>query len=307
MQKVLSEFVGLRQFLEEKQGFLLAQLGYLETEIKKRRGEDAASSSEEIFRLDTLIGEMERQCQQPGSRFLQDVENTLSRSKKRRLQQTVYNSPELEETLRAFSRQTAALQETLQKFQESLPLTLRKAKRSAPTSYRTAKVTLDPDTANPQLVLSEYRKRVRKGDTEQDLPDNPERFDHYHCVLGHKGFTSGRHFWEVEVGDGRGWGVGVARESVRRKGKISLSPEGGIWAVVLWAGQYQALTFPMTPLSLNHALRRIRVCLDWAGGRVTFLDADTEVPIFIFPSASFSGQRIRPWFLVGTGSLRLCP
>uniref|UniRef100_A0A8D0L503 B30.2/SPRY domain-containing protein n=1 Tax=Sphenodon punctatus TaxID=8508 RepID=A0A8D0L503_SPHPU len=160
-----------------------------------------------------------------------NVELFHSRYEKRQLQQPVDNPPELEETLGAFFLQTAALQETLQNFKESLPSALEKAKKSAPTSYGTATLTLDPDTAHPWLVLSEGRKRVRWGDTEQDLPDNPERFDHYACVLGCKGFNWGKHCWEVEVGEGQRWAVGVARESVRRKGGISRSPEGGIWAV----------------------------------------------------------------------------
>ncbi|CAM5158598.1 unnamed protein product, partial [Eretmochelys imbricata] len=45
-------------------------------------------------------------------------------------------------------------------------------------------VTLDPDTAQSQLVLSEDGKSVRWGDTWQNLPDNPERFDSRACVLG---------------------------------------------------------------------------------------------------------------------------
>uniref|UniRef100_A0A8D0GY56 Zinc finger protein RFP-like n=1 Tax=Sphenodon punctatus TaxID=8508 RepID=A0A8D0GY56_SPHPU len=113
-QKVLSEFERLHQFLEKQQRLLLAQLGVLETEIGKR--EDVTRCSEKISCLNTLIREMEGRCQQPAGQFLQDVESTLSRYKQRPLQQPVDNSPELEETLGAFSLKTAALQETLQKF-----------------------------------------------------------------------------------------------------------------------------------------------------------------------------------------------
>ncbi|KAH1182829.1 hypothetical protein KIL84_004321, partial [Mauremys mutica] len=59
-------------------------------------------------------------------------------------------------------------------------------------------VTLDPGTAQPNLILSEDRKRVRHGDTRQDLPDNSERFDPCPSVLGAKRFTGGRRYWEVE-------------------------------------------------------------------------------------------------------------
>uniref|UniRef100_A0A8C0IRC8 B30.2/SPRY domain-containing protein n=1 Tax=Chelonoidis abingdonii TaxID=106734 RepID=A0A8C0IRC8_CHEAB len=164
-------------------------------------------------------------------------------------------------------------------------------------------VTLDPDTAHPNLVLSENWKHVRWGEPEQDLPDNPERFDTALCVLGCEGFTSGRHCWEVEVGAGQYWAVGVARESVRRKGVISDSPEGGIWAVECWGGLFQALTSPVTPLPLSRVPSRIRVCLDCDRGQVTFIDAGDEAPIFTFPPGSVPGERIRPWFWAGLSSL----
>ncbi|XP_067393030.1 butyrophilin subfamily 2 member A2-like, partial [Emydura macquarii macquarii] len=173
-----------------------------------------------------------------------------------------------------------------------------------------ANVSLDPDTAHPQLVLSADGKSVRWADTRQDLPDNPERFDSVRCVLGCEGFTSGRHYWEVEVDvEGLGyWAVGVARESVSRKGEISLSPEGGIWAVEQWRGQFQALTSPETPLPLSQVPSRIRVCLDCDRGQVTFFDAGDQAPIFTFPPASVPGGRIHPWLWVWMGSqLRLCP
>ncbi|XP_029769930.1 butyrophilin subfamily 1 member A1-like, partial [Terrapene carolina triunguis] len=167
--------------------------------------------------------------------------------------------------------------------------------------------TLDPDTAHPKLILSEDRKSVRYGDTRQDLPNNPERFDTWPCVLGCEGFTAGRHCWEVEMGDGRSWAVGVARESVGRKGGISLSPEGGIWAVLWWGGQFWALTSPVTPLPLSRVPSRIRVCLDCDRGQVTFIDAGDEAPIFTFPPGYVPGERIRPWLWVGGSQLRLCP
>ncbi|XP_025051298.1 butyrophilin subfamily 1 member A1-like [Alligator sinensis] len=169
-------------------------------------------------------------------------------------------------------------------------------------------VTLDPDTAHRYLVLSEDGTSVRRTHTRQRLPGNPERFDTERCVLGREGFTSGRHWWEVEVevGEGGWWAVGVARESVRRKGRIRFSPKEGVWAVRCSWGKYEALTAPdRTPLSLRQAPSRVGVYLDCTLGRVSFLNADTRAPIFTFPPASFAGGRIRPWFWVQDGEIRL--
>ncbi|XP_014373862.1 zinc finger protein RFP-like [Alligator sinensis] len=166
------------------------------------------------------------------------------------------------------------------------------------------KVTLDPATAHPQLILSENQKSVSWGKAWQHLPKNPERFDTVDCVLGCERFASGRHFWEVDVGDKGAWAVGVARESVTRKGRISPNPEGGIWAVERWwRGEYIALTSPdWTPLPLRSAPRRVQVYLNYEWGQVTFSAADTNALIFTFPLASFTGEKVHPWFRVGEGT-----
>ncbi|KAM9120243.1 zinc finger protein RFP-like isoform 2-T2 [Pangshura tecta] len=287
--KIASEFQQLRQFLEEQEQLLLAQLEKLDKKVVKIQNESITKCSEEISHLSELISELEGKCQKPGSEFLQDVRSTLSRCEKGEFQQPVEISLELEKNLSDFAQKTIALMEMLRKVKVN--------------------VILDPDTAHPELLLSEGQKSVRWGDKWQRLPNNPKRFDTLECVLGCEGFTSGRYYWEVEVGGEIIWAVGVAKESVRRKGLICFNPEWGIWAVEQWWGEFQALTSPKTPLHLSWVPGRIRVCLDYEQGLVTFLDADNDAPIFTFPPASFSGERIHPWLWVQSeqSQLRLCP
>lgn len=177
-------------------------------------------------------------------------------------------------------------------------------------------VTLDLDTANPLLIVSEDLKNVRRGNRVQRRPANAKRFETVSCVLGCEGFTSGKHSWEVEVDveedqavGGLGWAVGVARESVRRKGLVYVCPREGIWAVgkVMPYG-FLAFTSPEDNLSiLNHEPKKIRVSLDYKLGRVDFFDADTDGLIFTFPPASFSGEKLHPYFrMEQLGQLKYC-
>ncbi|XP_034644952.1 butyrophilin subfamily 1 member A1-like isoform X3 [Trachemys scripta elegans] len=155
-------------------------------------------------------------------------------------------------------------------------------------------VTLDPDTAHPKLVLSEDRKRVRLGNTRQDLPNNPERFDPCYCVLGAEGFAGGRRYWEVEVGDKTGWELGVCRESVSRKGDITLSPEDGYWVVWLMSGGYKACTSLPTPLPVSIRPSRVGIFLDYEAGEVSFYNVTDRSHLFTF--TGIFCETLRPYF-----------
>ena len=94
-------------------------------------------------------------------------------------------------------------------------------------------VTLDPDTAHPKLILSEDGKQVHDGGVWKELPDNPKRFTKKIRVLTRQSF-SGRFYFEVQVKDKTAWWLGMARESIDRKGLTEWTPETGYWTLAYY-------------------------------------------------------------------------
>lgn len=163
--------------------------------------------------------------------------------------------------------------------------------------FSSAPVTLDPNTAAPWLVLSDDLTSVSDSDEKQKLPDNPERFDPDTGVLGRESFTSGKHAWDVNVGDNTAWVVGVAKESVLRKEKVASVLKNGYLSVYFYHKMYFAGTSPLTRLNLKRTPQRIRVQLDCDKGRVSFYDPHDNTHIYTFKHAIT--ERVFPYFWVG--------
>ncbi|XP_060731305.1 erythroid membrane-associated protein-like isoform X1 [Tachysurus vachellii] len=192
------------------------------------------------------------------------------------------------ETLR---RALSQLQETLREEMEEIPeIKLKRIQQYA------VDVTLDPDTAHPDLIMSDDGKQVTCGDKRQKLPDNPERFDDCVCVLGNEGFTSGRFYYEVQVRGKTEWDLGVVIESANRKGEITISPVDGYW--LLWLRnetEYEALDSPSVSLSLKQAPQKVGVFVDYEDGLISFYDVDVKSHIYSFTGQTFT-EKLYPYF-----------
>ncbi|KAI1888641.1 hypothetical protein AGOR_G00187240 [Albula goreensis] len=157
-------------------------------------------------------------------------------------------------------------------------------------------VTLDPETAHPNLILSEDGKQVRHGDTPQDLPDTPERFNPAVNILGKEGFSSGRFYYEVQVGEKTKWDLGVAKESINRKGRITPNPGNGYWTVWLRNGtEYRAIASPSVLLPLREKPRTVGVYVDYEGGQVSFYNVEARSHIYSFTGYTFT-EKLYPFF-----------
>lgn len=167
-----------------------------------------------------------------------------------------------------------------------------------PLYHFSVDVTLDPDTAHPELMLSDDGKKVWNTGKSQKIPDTPERFDYCSCVLGKEGFSSQKFYYEVQV-SGMEWDLGVAKESIDRKGDIGLNPENGFWTIWLRNRiEFAANDRPPVPLTLNEKPVKVGVFVDFEEGLVSFYDVEARYHIYSFTGQSFP-EKLYPYFSPG--------
>ncbi|XP_063069960.1 zinc-binding protein A33-like [Engraulis encrasicolus] len=274
-KQIKQEFEKLHQFLRDEEAARIAALREEEGRKSQMMKEKIEKMSREISSLSDTIRAIEEEMEADDVTFLQNYKNAL-----RRTQCTLQDPERLSGALINEAKHLGNLKfRVWEKMQEIVQYT---------------PVTLDPNTAHPDLILSNDLTSATCGGRRQ-LPDNPERFNWALSVLGSEGFNSGTHCWDVEFGDNRDWTVGVMTESFPRKGDFTSM--SGRWLVTYRGGKYRARALPQpdTFLTIHQKLQRIRVQLDWDRGKLTFSDPDSNTHLFTF-THTFT-QKVFPYFL----------
>ena len=215
----------LNQFVENEQQAVISKLAKEERDIERKLNENKRAFSNHISKIKGQITEVAEKSMMSEVKLLTDIKSVFHRCKS--LKSPALFSFRLRKEGCSLPLQFSALKKIRQKFREE--------------------VTLDPETAHPNLLVSEDKKCVTFVQREELVHLDPVKFMAYPVVLGSEGFSSGRHYWEVRVEDKPEWTVGVCQDCISRKEKWPLSSLSRCWMIQLHNGVYVAqCTVPVT-------------------------------------------------------------
>ncbi|XP_040203104.1 E3 ubiquitin/ISG15 ligase TRIM25-like [Rana temporaria] len=169
-----------------------------------------------------------------------------------------------------------------------------------------ADILLDGNTASNYLQISDDRKTVSESYTDQNYPETPERFQDYQ-VMSSQSFSSGRHYWEVDVGGSERWRVGMCYPSIERGGWESwIGDNKKSWGLFRSGNQYSVIhDKKKTPLPPNVS-RRLRIDLDYEAGRISFYDLCDSIRHLHTFTTTFTEPLHAGIGVWGRGCIKIC-
>ncbi|XP_063325640.1 tripartite motif-containing protein 16-like isoform X2 [Pelmatolapia mariae] len=220
--------------------------------------------------------------------------------------------------LRYFEDVTAAVSETRDKLQDilreewtNISLTVTEVDvLLSPTEPKTRagflkyshEITLDPNTANTHLLLSESNRKVTVMKQNQSYSDHPDRFTHYSQVLSRESLT-GRCYWEVE------WRGGAVRVAVAYK-NVSRTGRGGecifgnndrSWALLCDTNSYKFRHNKVQTVLSGPQSSRVGVYLDHRAGILSFYSVSETMTLLHRVQTTFTQPLYAGLYIWGNG------
>ncbi|XP_040202997.1 E3 ubiquitin-protein ligase TRIM39-like [Rana temporaria] len=170
-----------------------------------------------------------------------------------------------------------------------------------------ADILLDVNTANNNLHISDNRKTGSWSDRNQNRPETPERFERYYQVLSSQSFSSGRHYWEVDVGGTDGWIVGMCYPSIDRRGRQSgIGNNNKSWGLYKNGDQCSVIhDSKWIPLPTKLSSNRVRIDLDYEAGRISFYDLCDPIRHLHTFTTTFT-EPLHAGIWVARGCIKMC-
>uniref|UniRef100_A0A8C1SHH9 Uncharacterized protein n=1 Tax=Cyprinus carpio TaxID=7962 RepID=A0A8C1SHH9_CYPCA len=165
-------------------------------------------------------------------------------------------------------------------------------------------LTLDPNTTNTQLILSEENRKVTCVREDQSYPDHPDRFDAHQVLCSES--VCGCCYWEIEWSGDYGVHVSVSYKSIRRKGwgdECVFGRNDQSWSLFCSADRYSFIhsdietCLPVKPISSS----RIGVYVDHSAGTLSFYSVSDTTSLIHTVQTTFT-QLLYPGFGFNIGS-----
>ncbi len=172
------------------------------------------------------------------------------------------------------------------------------------------RLSLDLNTVNKRLHLSEGNRVISNTDKIQLYPDHPDRFDEWWQVLCRES-VCGPCYWELQwSGDDFGVYISVSYKSISRKGRVDECRFGindQSWSLYCSPSRYSFWhNNKKTDLPVKSISRRIGVFVDHSAGTLSFFSISDTMNLIYTIQTTFT-QPLYPGFYVCVGSsVKLC-
>ncbi|XP_073506358.1 E3 ubiquitin/ISG15 ligase TRIM25-like isoform X2 [Phyllobates terribilis] len=171
-----------------------------------------------------------------------------------------------------------------------------------------ADILLDVNTAGNNLLISDDLKTATWTEITQNRPETAERFEHYE-VMSRRGFTSGRHYWDVEIRGALLWSVGMCYPNIARRGHHSyIGKNNKSWCLYkgLRYNNHCSVVYDSKVIQLPHQIssNRFRICLDYEAGQLSFYELCDPIKHLHTFTAAFT-EPLHAVLCVWRGSIKI--
>ncbi|XP_072871534.1 tripartite motif-containing protein 64C-like [Chlorocebus sabaeus] len=260
-------------FLDEEEQLHLQALEREAKELFQQLQDSQVRMTQHLERMKDMYRVLWETCHMPDVDLLQDARNVSARADLAQMQKPQPVNPELT------SWRITGVLDMLNNFRVDN--------------------ALSTEMTPCHISLSEDVRRVIFGDDHRSATMDPQGVESF-AVWGAQAFTSGRHYWEVDVTHSSNWILGVCQDSRTADTNIVIdSDETFLLISSKRSNRYSLST--NSPTLIQHVQRplgRVGVFLDYDNGSVSFFDVSKGSLIYGFPPSSFSSP-LRPFFCFG--------